>query len=188
MDDSMFANLSQGLTNGPHGVSVISNTIPSGMMAEPAQVMVLVPNTRALEAETKLSTIKYYLAAIFVCFILIATIYVYILTRRKADMYKGKALPSVVEDPLEPVKEPVKVIRFEPEARIIEQHIEEPQDDIVSIVGAIPVWAVKDSDDSAEARVDESSANILNLVKSREQFTKDIEETMSNELKQKSNT
>lgn len=159
-----------GLTNGPQGASVIQpHMVPHGMTAEPAQVMVYVPNTRALAAESSLSSLKWAIVFVLIVMSFCLYAYFYVRHRRKEAKYEGTTLPSVTID-LPPVA-PVATTALVEAVKAPEPQFSE---DVVSVTGPIPIWTVNE-DDPVEARVDENSNTILDLIKKREQVTKDVE-------------
>jgi len=199
MDDEMFRGLSDGLRAG--SVTSVMKPLNSGMIAEPAQVVVLVPGNRANAAEASLASLKTYISmGLFVSVALFAT-YVYFSFFKKSSkkIYDGKALPGISEGLMNALESNVKnehpkmILK---DTKIIPQSAphsslhSSPQqstthnEDVVYIQGPLPVWNLPESSqDILEKRVDESDQSILNLVKSREAFTKDLEVNMAKGIK-----
>ena len=197
MDDAMFEGLTKGLDQGPIGANVVLNSasapttvMPVGYTAEPAQVMVMVQNTRAVQAETKLATLKTAVAGIIglVIIVLFAVVY-FFLSRRKKPEYKGIELPGA---PLQDIQKgapqmmPQPSIQQPPLAHqppLVQQPSMQPfgadRPNVVRVHGPIPLWTSEDSRDEPEPRVSESDSSIASLVKQREIFTKDLELSMA---------
>jgi hypothetical protein len=58
-----------------------------------------------------------------------------------------------------------------------------PVDDIVPVVGQIPIWGDETVTEKAEPRIDEQSMDIKRLIAEREAFTSAIEKEMASALK-----
>lgn len=213
MDDAMFEGLAKGLGQGPSNASIVpsvllnsasatqpavysNGSVPEGFHAEPAQVMVMVQNTRAVEAENKLAKLKSIVTLIVIALVGLCVLALWRYFRRepKAE-YAGKPLPG----PPLTAQGPSKHISFNPTVQPVQQQpiaqtlplvqplvqpltqpLVQPVANVVKIVGTIPLWTKEDSFyDEPEPRVSESDSSIAVLVKQRETFTKDLELTMA---------
>lgn len=100
--------------------------------------------------------------------------------RKPKDAYLGRTLPGVDEVPkvaalpLMPLKPEYTPPFLQPEVRKPEAVYE----DIVSVVGPIPTWSAEEEYDGPEQRVTETDETILDMVRAREAFTKDMEAEM----------
>ena len=196
MDDAMFEGLTKGLDQGPIGANVVLNSalqtpttvMPVGYTAEPAQVMVMVQNTRAVQAGTKLASLKTAVAGIIglVIIVLFAVVY-FFLSRRKKPEYKGIELPGA---PLQDIQKgapqmmpPLVQQSLMHQPPLVQQPSMQPlgadRPNVVRVHGPIPLWTSEDSRDEPEPRVSESDSSIASLVKQREIFTKDLELSMA---------
>ena len=174
----------------------------SNLIAEPAQVMVLVPGSRAQKAENSLASLKNYLVGFaFLFFIVIVLVGLYLFFKRRTK-YEARALPG-------PVKESQKnTFNADHKANVSSLNINDeqsnsvlsnlsaeplgplgplgpagPKDDIIKISGKLPIWNL--TDDTVlpeEPKVSENSNSINALIKSREQLTKHFESLMSNKI------
>lgn len=208
MDDAMFEGLAKGLGQGPSNASIVpsvlmnsaapsatqpaiysNGSVPEGFHAEPAQVMVMVQNTRAVEAENKLAKLKSIVTLIVIVLVGLCVLALWRYFRRepKAE-YAGKPLPG---PPLaaqglskhisfQPTVQPVQPIAQPLVQPLVQALTQPPVANVVKIVGTIPLWTKEDSFyDEPEPRVSESDSSIAVLVKQRETFTKDLELTMA---------
>ena len=142
----------------------------TNLVAEPAQVMVLVPGTRAKEAENSLASLKMYIY-IFVFFIFVVLLGIGFYYYKKRPKYEGRELPGAYEKPITKVafKAPPKETTEVLYTKIYEEPLNPTMityDDIVDVVGEIPVWSINDDVAPIEndEKVSENSADsILNL-------------------------
>jgi hypothetical protein len=162
----------------------------SNLVAEPAQVMVLVPGTRAKQAESSLASLKMYiyLFAFFVLMVLIAIAYYYY---RKKPKYEGRELPGAYEPKIkvpelakqEPIPERLDDLVNDVVVDDVVDNVYDAfnNDDIVDVYGEIPVWSTNDDIAPIEndEKVSENSAEINALIKSREQLTQHFEKMIS---------
>ena len=193
--NAMFPGIINSISeNGPKS---------SNLVAEPAQVMVLVPGTRAKEAENSLAKLKTYIYLFcFIVLLIFVCIFMYYFYRRKSR-YEGRELPGAYEtnltsvDKIEKIDEPFRPERTEkldrpdrperPERpnvtqeKITVESFIQPVEDIIDITGEIPTWNL--SDDVApienDEKVSENSAEINALIKSREALTQHFEKMIS---------
>ena len=166
----MFASLADGLKISPEG----SIGPKSSMIAENAQVVVMVPGGRAEKAESALSKIKTNIAIVtvmFFCVLLAVIVFMFLKFMQKRPVYEGKTLPSAHQEKVE-VEKAVELVKPQKSKKIT---IEE---NIIHVVGPIPTWADVDSDKN-EPRVSESDPKILEMVKAREQTTMHLESSIS---------
>lgn len=194
----MFEGLAKGLGQGPSNATIlttptVTQTVPEGYTAEPAKVMVMVQNTRAVEAETKLQKLKSIITLI-VCIVFVLFIFAlwrYFRREPKAE-YFGKPLPGA---PLQqqdmPAVAPVAPqmpLHQAPMPQLPMPQVAPKYDstdliqkpNVVKIIGQIPLWTKEDYIyDEPEPRVSESDSSIAVLVKQRETFTKDLELSMA---------
>ena len=191
----MFEGLSSGLESKKFVTPIASTMInasapPPGMIAEPAQVVVLMPGSRAEKAESALGKIKMYIAIVSTL-VVVAMLFLFYFWLRGSSkpQYAGKTLPGITlkdtapsnqliqqqalpqasqQTPQQPAPVQKKVISFE---------------DIVSITGPIPIWEAGEEDIVNEKRISENDDSIANIIKAREALTKDIESFMSSGIK-----
>lgn len=198
----MFSILADGLkTEGPK----------SNMIAEPAQVVVMMPNSRVNKAEAELRDLKtgIVVVGLFVFGLIILGLW-WALSRPRQSL---DVMPSMQRRPnttntvdfiakkaelkedillggppqlgpqvgpqLKPAKQLEAPIRSEPhKLNLIERRkpeaVELPLDDIVRVVGHIPVWDLEDKD-IVETKVSESDATIAAMVRERERLSKSLE-------------
>jgi len=213
MDDAMFSELSNGLDDKKFMTPIASTMIKTpGMTAEPAQVMVLMPGTRAEKAENALSQLKSYIAIASTCFVIGVFMMLYFWFRSgKKPEYAGKTLPGIASVPAGPSvpsvplvpSGPLKSVPLSgpsalrpPQAPTAPQAPQAPQappaprpehritfEDIVPVEGRIPIWDTPEESVAGEKRVSENDESIANIIKAREALTKDIESYMSTGLK-----
>ena len=195
MDDTMFSDLTTGLQVTQESIA------NSGLIAEPAKVMVLVPGTRAEKAESALAKLKSYINIFIGLFILILCAVAYFIFKKKPKAeYVGTSLPGFdsknVPD-LSKVQKgaPKKAPQTAPltaplPAPQMERAIEGPpkivrldHDDIVKVEGPLPISSEDEKHDQTENRVSENDASIASIIKAREALTKEIEQFMSTGLK-----
>ncbi len=204
----MFSELSNGLDDKKFMTPLASTMIKApGMIAEPAQVMVLMPGTRAEKAETALSQLKTYISIVSVCAIIVVLFGLYFWFRggSKKPEYAGKTLPGISQaepSKMEPInRAPVnrgplagpmntKFPLPEPAGPINTfagpATVEKPRisfEDIVHVDGRIPIWEPPEESTAGEKRVSENDESIANIIKAREALTKDIESYMSTGMK-----
>lgn len=193
----MFADLSSGLEK-KYMTPMASNMItPSGMIAEPAQVMVMVPGTRAQTAENALGTLKTYITvfATVVVIGLFAMVYFWFFKEKKPQ-YAGKTLPGIADfqesRPEVQARPESKPNGPWPESRPVRPTALGPEmpvpksisfEDIVSVDGPFPVWDTPEETSNSEKRVSENDESIANIIKAREALSKDIESYMSSGMK-----
>lgn len=192
----MFEGLTKGLDQGPVGANVVLNSalqvpsVPVGYTAEPAQVMVMVQNTRAEQAETKLASLKASVGLGIIILVLLMCLVVWVyLRRRKAPEYKGTELPGAPLQDLKPLAAPAMStmltthttmpapVAAAPALMAAPVYTDKPN--IVRVHGPIPLWTPDETRDEPEPRVSESDSSIASLVKQREIFTKDLELSMA---------
>lgn len=199
----MFADLSSGLEKKymtPMASNMITQTGMNGMIAEPAQVMVMVPGTRAQTAENALGTLKTYITvfATVVVLGLFAMMYFWFFKEKKPQ-YAGKTLPGIADFQesrpdvqARPESKPNGPVRPWPESRpvrptALSAEMPVPKsisfEDIVSVDGPFPVWDTPEETSNSEKRVSENDESIANIIKAREALTKDIESYMSSGMK-----
>lgn len=189
----MFSDLTTGLQVSQESIA------NSGLIAEPAKVMVLVPGTRAEKAESALAKLKSYINIFIGLFILILCAVAYFIFKKKPKAeYVGTSLPGFdsknVPD-LSKAKKgpPKKAPQTGPAiatAPAMDRQIEGPpkivrldHDDIVKVEGPLPISTEDEKHDQTENRVSENDASIASIIKAREALTKEIEQFMSTGLK-----
>jgi hypothetical protein len=203
MDDELFSDMGlQGTLVGPKSATFIDDNVRPiqqnhNLVAEPAQVMVLVPKQREAVTELKLLKQKLYLFALIV--VLLFAVYVWYKLKR---WWNGPSVPEQVhvlpgphtfhvkEIATEPVKEFVTQERSYEPKESIRVHESIPnvrlpsKDDIVEVHGPIPVWSwPEDVPTDNETKVSDTTASIEAMIKQREEFTKQLEKEISESLK-----
>ena len=196
----MFSDLTSGLESKkfmtPISSSMINNT-PPGMIAEPAQVVVLMPGSRAEKAENALGQLKTYISIFStIAGIIIISAFYFWFRGSKKPHYSGKTLPGIaIPDAtvmIDRAKEASKpAASYGPSPEATEKYEKQPVikpvvsfEDIVHVDGPIPIWDTPDEEPtSGEKRVSENDESIANIIKAREALTKDIESFMSTGMK-----
>ena len=164
----------------------------ANMIAEPAQLVVLVPGTKT--GEQLLSKVKAY--AMIASMVLLGLFILFVATswrsrKKPASDYAGTTLPGafvtageapVAEAPV--VKAPVVKEPVSKMAPTAPQMPEPEQEDIVRVTGIIPVWNLSDAvePEQDEKRVTENDPTIQAIIKSREAMTKEIEAFQSSSM------
>lgn len=161
----------------------MNSQIPAGMIAEPAQVMVLVPGTRAQQAETKLASFKFYAYVIAFALLAVGLSVVYFFFWRR-PVYEGRELPGAVKSIRSKTKSVIET-SVKPEAKeeypdkfTLKQekpYLKDLQEDIVPVIGPLPTWSSEDTVE-LETKVSENHTSVNTLIKSRESLTKHFEE------------
>ena len=172
----------------------------SNLIAEPAQVMVLVPGTRAQKAENSLANLKNYIIGFgFLFLVILIVVGLYLFFKRRTK-YEARALPGPISssnslkasDKLHakssatPQQEQSNSILSNLSTEPLDLGnigTSGPKDDIIKISGKLPIWNI--TDDTVlpeEPKVSENSNSINALIKSREQLTKHFESLMSNKI------
>lgn len=177
------------------------NQMTGPMIAEPAQVMVMVPGTRTAQAESRLATLRSYIFS----FILVAVgllvfgLCYYFIKKRN---YEGRELPGAIKGLYaKPLKQKISNSNDSrlPTALANNNHVQalkKPeetkeevelnalppltsslvQEDIVQVYGILPIWTNSDIvSEVVETKVSENNNHINNLIKSREDLTKHFE-------------
>lgn len=159
-------------------------TLPkdANMIAEPAQVVVMVPGTRAATAEGALANLKNIIISVFLLCILAIIIFIYFKMKGSSAKYEGRILPGIRTEIQE---KPVKTVHPKPE----EIKFDIPQsvpvfqksDDIIKIQGDIPTWTEDEMSDEIDKKVTETDESIIAKLKNREQFLKDLGENVASQ-------
>ena len=174
MDDPMFSGLMVPEAKiGPQGAN---------MIAEPAQVMVLVPQS----ATQTLKAIQTGLWA-FGAFIVLALVAfgVWQWRRKVPDDYHGTMLPGAPSSsgpPSTAANSPGPIAK-DLEAPVKHDVVVRNVDDIVQVSGPLPVWYTEtDVAPADEAKVTENDASIQAMIRQREALSKDIETFQSTHM------
>lgn len=173
----MFSGIFGGLTTEPKQSSLITK---SNLIAEPAQVMVMVPGTRTAQAEGKLAALRSFIFGFVILFVVaIVSIVCYYLFKNKK--YDGRELPGAIKSLKIPeVKSKPKISE---EEKIIEPRISSmpslsstiASEDIVQVYGTLPIWSTNEQVSEVEPKVSENNNEINKLIKSREDLTQHFE-------------
>ena len=204
----MFADIAPAFSNAnaamPKGVSYMGSTntvtslkgpLDSNLVAEPAQVVVLMPKR---SSEGLLERIKTYSLYVLIGFVVLGILYVYLTW--KSRPYEGRVLPGVAKqsmdtkwdtfaatqheiETIEPVRAPEPVVA--PVAVRAPRSVQQDNEDIFKISGSIPVWdSPEEPIDIIEKRVDEHDHTVTSIVQSREAFNKELESHLALSRKQ----
>ena len=199
----MFSILADGLkTEGPK----------SNMIAEPAQVVVMMPNTRVNKAEAELRDLKTGIAVVGLVFIGLFVFAIYwffskpkrsledmepvkvkknSFVEKKAELKDDILLGGPPQMPqLKPGSQNARSdvrsdarseVRLDvrsdvrPDVKVIASaQVDLPLDDIVKVIGHIPVWGLEEKD-IVETKVSETDATIAAMVREREKLSKALE-------------
>jgi len=161
----------------------------ANLIAEPAQVVVMVPGTRAKTAEGALANLKNVILCAFLVFILGLLLFLYYKVQGSKRNYEGQVLPgiapldspTIVSRPLELPEQAKEVSQFKP-ADFIEKPAP-PEDDIVHIMGDIPTWAEDDASDEIDKKITDTDETIIAKLKGREEFVKALGEQVAAQTK-----
>ena len=135
----------------------------ANLIAEPAQVVVMVPGTRAKTAEGALANLKNVIVCAFLVFIMGLLMFLYYKLQGSKAKYEGQILPGIrpesnmPEIPLPIFEKPVAASPAAPAApAATPAALEMPQrheEDIIHIVGDIPTWAEDDLSDDIDKKI-----------------------------------
>ena len=161
----------------------------SNLIAEPAQVMVLVPGARAQKAESSLATLKSYIIGFGFIFILVFVLFgAYMLFKRRTK-YEARSLPGPIAEKKNVLPNVVMPENEQTNIQATTSSLKQAtlkrqdEDDIIIISGKLPIWSItEDTVQPEEPKVSENSNSINTLIKSREQLTKHFESLMSNKI------
>jgi hypothetical protein len=159
MDDEMFASLSRGIS-APKSAVLVEEVKP--------QVVVVKKTTSWLPLLLGIPVLIF------------GTLIVW--RRRAKSSYDGRTLPGIEQVPRAPIL-PVMPLKPDPVYEAPTEHHHKPVDDIVQVDGPLPTWSAEEVYDGPEQRVGDSDAHVLDLVKAREAFTKDMEAEMQRAMK-----
>ena len=163
----MFAGLTSGLS------------MPKSAVLQTPQV----PMAQPISQKTTVWSLMHTVSVLIVVLIAVLAVRWW----RKPKQYEGRTLPGA-----EPtVKNTVPIMPLRPEYTPFQavERLERPKlesrlvDDIVAVEGVIPTWVAEEAYDGPEQRVDTTDAAVMDLVKSREAFTKDMEASMQKAMK-----
>ena len=192
----MFSVLSEGLQHeGPK----------SNMIAEPAQVVVMMPNSRVVKAETELRDLKsgLFVLGLGVVVVIVLGLYFFYVksgSTRPSNLYSRDTLDNKKADlkdnillagPPQGLGQPAQSMQGSQRPQVPQRSQPDIKDaqpvhsarsplkldlteDIVKIVGHIPVWGLEDKD-IVETKVSESDENIAAMIRAREQLSKSLE-------------
>jgi hypothetical protein len=180
MDNAMFS-----------GFANVALPKDANLIAEPAQVVVMVPGTRAKTAEGALANLKNVIICAFLVFILGLLLFLYYKVQGSKRNYEGQVLPGIAPldsptialGPLKPTQEPPKdLTTSKPVYDIIEKPAP-PEEDIVHIMGDIPTWAEDDASDEIDKKITDTDETIIAKLKGREEFVKALGEQVAAQTK-----
>jgi len=188
MDNEMFS-----------GFANVALPKDANLIAEPAQVVVMVPGTRAKTAEGALANLKNVIVIVFLVFILALLMFVYYKVQGSGAKYEGQILPGIrtASEDVKPtlpfvtvpprlstalvkaeVPKPTAIVAKEKDFSI-KAFQPEPLEDIIQITGDIPTWPEDETSDDIDKKITDTDESIIAKLKGREEFVKTLGEQVA---------